>query len=163
MSSLLFLSNDDFFLKNSENGVMLAHGIRGFSLVLFYATNCIHCPRVLPTFKRLPELVNGCQFAMVNVSSNHGLVQKARQSITPITYVPLIILYVNGMPYIRYDGPSDEQEIRKFILEMSNHIQETGFASAPGAKKGKTIPAYTIGNPLVGEDNRCYLEYEEAY
>lgn len=163
MSSLLFLSNEDFSLKKSENGVMLGHGIRGFSLVLFYATNCIHCPRVIPLFKRLPSLVNGCQFAMVNVSSNRALVQKARETITPIAYVPLIILYVNGMPYIRYDGPSDEQEIKTFILEMANHIQETGFSAAPGIRKGRSIPSYTIGLPLLGEDNRSYLEYDEAY
>jgi hypothetical protein len=61
---------------------------------------------------------------------------------------------------MRYDGPPEENEIRRFILEVSNLVQKSGFSNVT---KEKGIPAYTIGNPLCGEGNVCYLEYDEAY
>jgi len=160
MSSLLFLSTEDFKAFPSEHGTTIGNEIKGFSLILFYSTQCCYCQRLIPIFKKLPEVINGCHFAMINVSMNKSLIQMARSSTTPITYVPLIILYINGRPYMRYDGPAEEDDIRRFIFEMSNTIQEQGFAKTV---KEKGIPAYTIGNPLVGESGRFYLDYEEAY
>ena len=160
MSSLLFLQTDDFSLRKGEQGQVLCHDIRGFSLVLFYSTQCVYCQQIIPIFKRLPDIVNGCQFGMINVSMNKQLIRLSKSSITPIEYVPLIILYINGSPYMRYDGPPEENEIRRFILEVSNLVQKSGFSNVT---KEKGIPAYTIGNPLCGEGNVCYLEFDEAY
>jgi thiol-disulfide isomerase/thioredoxin len=160
MSSLLFLSSDDFTLEHGQNGPIICHGIKGFSLVLFYSTQCVYCKQLVPIFKRLPALVNGCQFAMINVSVNKEVVHMGKKSITPITYVPYLLLYINGRPYMRYDGPPNEHEIRKFILEVSNVIHENGFSKIT---KEKGIPSYTIGNPLCGEGDVCYLEYDDAY
>jgi thiol-disulfide isomerase/thioredoxin len=161
MSSLLFLNSDDFNLIQAEQGNILYHDIKGFCLVLFYSNTCGFCSKAIPIFKRLPSIVNGCQFAMINVLMNRGLVNMSQNSITPIRYVPLIILYINGRPYMRYDGNvGDENEIRSFILEISNRIQESGFTNFA---KEKSIPAYSIGNPLIGEDTVCYLEFDDAY
>lgn len=158
MSSLLFLSTDDFNVEKTEQGDVLYHDIRGFSLILYYSTQCQYCQRVIPIFKRLPELVNGCQFGMVNVSMNKMLINLSKTSNTPIRYVPLIILYINGRPYMRYEGKQEENEIRKFILDMSNTIQASGFSQV---LKEKQIPAYTIGQPLCGEGDVCYLEFDQ--
>ena len=160
MSSLLFLTTDDFALSKSNDGNnVLHHEIRGFSLILFYSTNCVYCQKINPIFKRLPEIVNGCQFGMVNVSMNKTLIGMAAKSITPIKYVPLIILYINGRPYMKYDGPPEENEIRRFILEVSNSVRDSGFTQVT---KEKGIPAYTIGNPLCGEGDVCYLTFDES-
>ena len=158
MSSLLFLSADDFVVQQGEKGPLLCHEIRGFSLVMFYSTKCVYCQKLIPTFKRLPDIVNGCQFGMINVSTNKHLIQMARQTITPIEYVPLIILYINGRPYMRYEGAPEENDIRRFILDASNMVQESGFTKVT---KELGIPAYSIGTPLCGE--KYYLEYDDAY
>lgn len=155
--SLLFLSTDDFGLEQTENGDVLYHEIRGFSLILYYSTQCEYCQRIIPIFKRLPELINGCQFGMVNVSMNKTLIQMSLNSSSPIRYVPLLILYINGRPHMRYEGPHEENDIRRFILEVSNSVQASGFSEV---LKEKSIPAYTIGQPLCGEDGVCYLEFD---
>jgi thiol-disulfide isomerase/thioredoxin len=160
MSSLLFLTTDDFSIANGENGPLLHHDISGFSLVLFYSTQCVYCQNIIPIFKRLPDLINGCQFGMVNVSMNNSLVRMSANSITPIKYVPLLILYINGRPYVRYEGPHKEEDIRRFILEVSNSVQETGFSKVT---KERGIPSYTVGHPLYGEKEVCYLDFDDAY
>lgn len=157
MSSILFLSTDDFFVKNTTETDILCHEIRGFSLLLFYSNQCEYCQRVIPIFKRLPQTVNGCQFGMLNVSMNKTLIAQSQRTNTPIKYVPLIILYVNGTPYMRYEGPHEEKDITQFIVEISNRVQSTGFQNV---LKEKNIPAYTIGQPLCGDGEVCYLEFD---
>ncbi len=160
MSSLLFLTTDDFSIKGYEDRNILYHEIRGFSLVLFYSTQCVYCQKIIPIFKRLPDIVNGCQFGMINVSMNKTLINMSANSTTQIRYVPLLILYINGYPYMRYEGKHEEGAIRQFILSVSNDVQESGFSRVT---KEKSIPAYCIGNPLCGEGDVCYLEYNDAY
>jgi thiol-disulfide isomerase/thioredoxin len=158
MSSLLFLTTDDFTLMPSDEGNILHIEIMGFSLILFYSTHCVYCQKLIPGFKRLPDIVNGCQFGMLNVSVNRSLTDMSKKSITPITVVPLIILYINGGPYMRYVGPLDEINISKFIFETSKAVHESGFARIT---KEKGIPSYSLGNPLYGEDEVSYLDFNE--
>lgn len=166
MSGLLFLQSADFTVQNGLKGDILCNSIRGISLILFYSTKCEHCQTLIPIFKRLPGTIGGCQFGMINVTMERDVVRMSSQTIAPIKYVPLVILFVNGKPFIRYDGPHDENEIRKFLVEVTSKLQTKDKFSSDRVKEGKTdkeIPAYTVGHPLYGQDNVSYLEFEEAY
>ena len=168
MSGLLFLTGDDFQVKNGTKGAILCNGIRGYSLILFYSTQCAHCRTFIPIFKRLPGTIGGCQFGMANVSIDKSrLIKMAKPTIAPITYVPYVVLYVDGKPYMRYNGPQDEEEVRRFVVETARHINsKQAFSEDVTVKqdKEKSIPAYCIGNPLYGcEDGVCYLPMNEAY
>ena len=166
MSGLLFLQSADFAVQNGVKGDILCNSIRGISLILFYSTKCEHCQTLIPIFKRLPGTIGGCQFGMINVTMERDVVRMSSQTIAPIKYVPLVILFVNGKPFIRYDGPHDENEIRKFLVEVTSKLQTKDKFSSDRVKEGKTdkeIPAYTVGHPLYGQDNVSYLEFEEAY
>lgn len=166
MSGLLFLKTDDFQLQNGVKGPILCTGIRGFSMILFYSTQCGYCKNLIPVFKKLPGTINGCQFGMINVSQNKQCVLMSRKTIAPIQVVPYIVLYVDGKPYMRYNGPHDAKEIGRFIVEVSQKVQkQENFDKDPRVKDNKKgIPDYTIGNPLHGKDDKvCYLDFEEAY
>ena len=168
MSGLLFLTSEDFQLFRGTNGSIMGTNIPGFSLILFYSTQCEHCQELIPIFKRLPGNVGGCQFGMINISHNKNCIMMSRQTTVPIKVVPYIILYVNGKPYMRYRGPHQAQEIARFIVEVAESVQK-------GRRKPKTeskiqqnpnegIPAYSIGKPLYGlDDDVCYLEFNKAY
>ena len=95
MSGLLFLTSDDFGLNKGVRGNIMCNTIQGFSLVLFYSTQCDHCKELIPIFKQLPGTVGGCQFGMINVSNNRKCVIMSRDTIAPIQVVPYIILYIN--------------------------------------------------------------------
>jgi len=166
MSGLLFLSSDDFQIARGTKGDILTNTIPGFSLVLFYSTQCQHCQKLIPIFKKLPGTIGGCQFGMINVSSNKNVVRLSKDTVAPITYVPYIVLYINGRPFMRYQGPHDSGEIRRFVLEVAQKVQSKQKFSSENVKEDPrgNIPAYTIGHPLYGPDeNVCYLPMDEAY
>lgn len=160
MSGLLFLTSEDFFIKGDN----LCSNIQGISLILFYSTQCIHCKCLTPIFKSLPGTIGGCQFGMINVSNSKSCVKMSRETLSPITYVPYIILYINGSPFMRYNGPAEQSEIQRFVLEVANKIQtKQKFTEEIITKNiSKEIPPYTIGHPVCN-DNVCYLEFEDAY
>ena len=175
MSGLLFLSGEDFSIQQATNGgTLLCNSIRGISVLLFYSPKCEFCQKLIPIFKRLPGQIGGVQFGMANVGADPDIVRRSRDTISPIKYVPLIILHVNGRPFIRYDGGISEGEIKQFVYEVGNKIQAQARERAQEDKKagGKKssghgdIPDYTIGIPLYGnkdDSNVTYLEFDEAY
>jgi thiol-disulfide isomerase/thioredoxin len=168
MSGLLFLSSDDFHVIQEPKGRVMCHSIPGFSLVLFYSTQCGHCKSLIPIFKRLPgTIVSGCQFGIINVSSNKKCVAMSKGTLSEVKYVPYIVLYVDGRPQMKYAGPHDINEIARFVLEVSKRIQSRqSFANNASVHKDPRggIPAYSEGKPLCGPDDKiCYLTNTTAY
>ena len=162
--SILFLTSEDFNVQNGNNGGLLCHNIQGFSLILFYSTYCQHCQTIIPVFKKLPGTINGCQFGMINVSANKSVVDISQKTITQIKYVPYIVFYFNGKPYMIYKGPCTEADIRNFVIEVANNIQQKQqFSKEKVHDTAEGIPAYCIGKPLSGNDSVCYLTFNGAY
>jgi thioredoxin-like negative regulator of GroEL len=166
MSGLIYLTTRDFKVSNGPKGPVLCNRIRGLSFVLFYANKCERCKHFMPLFKTLPYSVQGCQFAMINVSQNSEIVSMSRETIAPINYVPFIIMYVNGRPFMRYDGAKNRAAIAEFIMSIANTLQSKrefskpkSLQSAPVEKKEKPN---LFGNPKCDGDV-CYLAYEKAY
>lgn len=165
-SGLLFLNSQDFQLNQGKNGTLLTTKIPGLSLLLFCSPRCPHSNNLLPIFKKLPTLINGCNFGIINVSKNRQLVQMSQQSITPITYVPYILLFVNGKPYMVYNGPHTEQNITEFVVEVANKLPKQSkekFISHEEEETPNKIPEYSLGVPLFGKDNITYLTEADAY
>ena len=166
MSGLLFLSSDDFILSKGMKGNILTTSIPGFSLVLFYSIQCQHCQNLIPIFKKLPSVLGGCQFGLCNINNNRKLIALSSDTIAPITYVPYVILYINGRPFMKYQGPHELNEIKRFVVEIADKIQrKQKFTQEQDIKenvRGK-IPAFTIGVPLFGDDDEAYFEFSEAY
>lgn len=164
MSGLLFLQSGDFKVQTGTKGDIMCNAIRGISLILFYSTKCSYCQNLIPIFKRLPGSVGGCQFGMINITNERDIIRMSAQTVAPIQYVPLIILFVNGKPFIRYDGPHEENDLRNFLMDVTRKLQaKDKFSKDKKSNSGeKEIPLYAVGVPLCGDDE-CYLEFEEAY
>jgi len=172
MSGLLFLCNDDFQLAKGSKGNILCSSIPGYSLILFYSPQCKYCQTILPVFRSLPGSIGGCQFGMVNVSINKQCIRMSKDTIAPITYVPYIVLYINGRPFMKYQGPPTADEMKRFILEVAQKMEsKQKFSTEQQSQiqenqREVNIPAYTIGHPLFGcdeEGNCTYLPFNEAY
>ena len=182
MSGILFLGNDDFTVRQGEKGALLSltYESPGLTLVLFYSKECKYCDSLINKFKQLPQHIHGCNFAMVNINRNMQVVEKAKSTICNITYVPDIILFVDGNPFVRYDGNHEIMNIRDFIIEIYKKLQKTSFSPPnqqqqqqphsmtppPSLPPQETIPAYTIGKPIIGNRNEqrvCYVNYQDAY
>lgn len=163
-SGLLFLSNDDFILSKGTKGNILCTSIPGFSLILFYSTQCPHCQKLIPIFKKLPGTIGGCQFGMVNVSTNKECIRLSKDTIAPITYVPYVLLYINGRPFMRYNGSYSLEELKRFVIDVATKIETKQKFTSEHVKEDPRgrIPAYTIGIPKCDEEE-CYFPYDDAY
>jgi len=165
MSSLLYLSEKDFKVVQGPEGSTLCNGVKGFFMVLYYSKECVHCHSFMPIFKKIPHSVSGCQFGLVNVTQNPNMVKMSEKTISPIQYVPYIILYVNGKPFLRYDGPRTEEGVKNFIMEVSKKLDNKKYFTQTRKKKAKPedkIPPYCIARPKC-EGDVCYLSYDKAY
>ncbi len=171
MSGLLFLTTDDFnVIEDDKGNKILINNIPGFSLVLFYSTQCEYCKILNPIMKKLPGTISGCHFGIINVGKNKDVIRMSQQSITPLTYVPYMILYYNKKPYMRYDGPNDLIEIQTFVSEVANSIQrQVGEQSNENnydeSEDAFHIPDYCIARPTKGglKEKICYINFSDAY
>ena len=172
MSGLLNLTGNDFILGKGQKGNLLYNNIRHYSVVLFYATTCDFCKPYIQIFKKLPGNVAGCTFAITNIQSNMNIVQMAKQTISPIEFVPLIIYYVDGRPFMKYNGEADGNQIVAFIVDVTEKLGANTKSKfyedrMKQQEQEKKIPEYTIGKPkessmkfvgdMICNDGVCYL------
>jgi hypothetical protein len=131
-SSIQFLNDSNFSV---DSGGTLHVSISGFSLILFYSTQCPHCKEMMEAVKRMPNIINGCSFGVINLDQNKGVIQKCAKSQLQLKYVPFLVFFASGVPYMVYNGPTVESEIKRFIVQVSDayvkEFQNSGVPSAP--------------------------------
>lgn len=166
--NLIFLRSNDFGLDEGTKGKVLCNNQKGFCLVLFHAdsSRCSHCEECIPEFKKLPYKMGGVKFALVNVNRERDIVEMSSHTISPITYVPYIVLYINGRPTFRYDGERTTTKMLEFLNDVLSSLQsKTNFVNNPSIKIESDIPPYTVGIPANvvcdAEKGVCYLQYNE--
>jgi thiol-disulfide isomerase/thioredoxin len=181
MNGLLNLTQRDFLLQQGPQGGLLCTRIKGLSLVLFYTNQCTYCHTLIPIFKQLPNNIGGAQFGIVNLSNNKDIVHISNQTIVPIKVVPFLILYLEGKPFLRYDGERSFEAIRKFIFDVTNNLKakqqfvnnhppqqqqqqqnyQNGHASEQVHNRHQ-IPLYSEGRPKSNDDELCYLVFNDS-
>ena len=172
-TALYYVNHKDFILQETEpNKLNLCIKFQGYSLLLFYSNNCQHSARLLPIFKQLPETIGGCTVGLVNIDNNRSIIDDSKKTQTPISYVPLIILYVsngnNGIPFMRYDGPADKEQIKNFVIETANKLSKQRMHQKTSQKQQApetNIPKYTIGLPKNSKKGATtgYGNFDNAY
>jgi len=171
MNNLYHLTGEDFFLEQGSDGrKLLCIDAKGLVLVCFHVNSdrCAHCEDAIPEFKRLPQRIGNCKFALANLSANPDLIKMSKLSKAPIEYVPFIILYVNGRPFLKYNGERTTQDMAEFVQEVVQKLQtKQQFIEQKNIKIESDIPAYSVGLPynVVCDEEKgvCYLSYESAY
>lgn len=172
--SVFYHDSKDFYLsrKSPDQVPKLCNKLKGLSLIYFHSNNCSHCDAFDPIFQELPKKIGGCLFGCINVSNYNNIVKASKNTTTPIEYVPYIILYVKGVPFMRYDGPRELQSIQSFIFEIAGRLQNNTHqsnsqsqrhdntnANTNNSQNSKKITTY--GNSKKKEV--CYLTLDDAY
>lgn len=167
MQSIINLREDDFAVDTGSKGKIMITGIKGVSLVMFFSPNCKISMSLLPDYKRLPQVVNGCKFCILNVNENPGIIAMARETIAPIEVVPYIILYLNGKPFLQYDDDPSLAKIVAFLQYSLRLIDTKKSFLDRGAKVESDIPKYSIAAPYADfkcdQAGMCYLTQDKAY
>lgn len=172
MSGLLqYLVSEDFVLQQGEKGLLLCNRIPGFSFVLFYVASDAHSAKAFQVIKALPGTINGCQFAVVDLLHPRGrnVLAMSKQTVMEILYVPQMILFVNGRPWLVYQEVPDVQKIQQFIMTAVNLTAKRRSMETPTHEETKQamkhIPASLIGIgvPIKGfgryEDSISYIDW----
>jgi hypothetical protein len=174
---VLLYTQQDFELRSIQNdtALCLKNPKTTFSLVFFYGPGCDHCNVMRPIFVRNSGILQDCSFIMVNLKNNPNLVHISKETKTPITYVPYILLFHKELPLVEYNGKnySDEQ-LRLFLsnsISMFGHNQVSGTQTAVletpkiECENGTCYASFqnyvdTASNTGPGV---CHLSFESAY
>lgn len=164
--SIVYLSPNDFYVTQTND---LAHRIPKFSLVFFSSANCIYCKDVLPAFASVSSIIKGCTFAIMDVDQGGmRIVRMSEKTKTPITYVPFVVMYVNGTPIAIFE-PDEENPaanfnlLKNFIIGHANAIRSGRKVNGVKAHKQDKICDTSIGMAICGPRKVCYLTDAEAY
>jgi len=177
MASATHLTDDDFYLDRGEGGKILCSNLEGVALILFYADKCAFCGDIVPDFKKLPSIIPGVRFGLVNLYRFRKIYELSKTTTTTLSAVPYMILYVKNIPRLIYDGDKTLDGIIDFINNVLPRIksqdnfinkrENKNAAGGNGTGGLDAIPAYTIGRPYNIECDKekgiCYLSFNDAY
>jgi hypothetical protein len=182
MSSVLYLGENDFYVDKGQKGPIICCSQKGISFVMFHANPnvCQFCDLAKPEFMQLPQIISGAKFYLCNLSNASGLVQKSFNTIMPLNKVPLFILFVEGRPFMNYNGEKQLKHFSQFMQDAMKLLQQKQVFSANGVnitseaseKTPHGLPydfdydtvstSYLVGNLTCTEDGVCYLTNKEA-
>jgi thiol-disulfide isomerase/thioredoxin len=165
--SIVYLKPENFYVTEKNE---LANNLPQFSLVFFTSATCHYCRGVLPAFAAAATKVAGCVFAIMDVDQNEMRVVKQSEKTTlPIAYVPLIIMYVNGIPIAVFDPDEDHPEanvalLKRFVVTTANAARAGLKLRDLNDRNGQQKVCETsIGMALCGKGPICYLKTCDAY
>jgi thiol-disulfide isomerase/thioredoxin len=165
MAGIYYLSADDFVIANGNTGPILCHKIPGMSMILFYSKKCNKCVDLLPLFKGLPQKVNGCIFGIANVSvEGKRLLNMSQETVSKIEYLPYIVMYNDGKPFMEYRGDRTLENIIQFVHEVNQYLnKQQQFTKGQVCQGGAPgVQAWCpVGKPLT--DDVCYISFKDAY
>ena len=129
VNGIYFLSKEDFTTHETIDGELLAltSDIKGMNLVLFYSNECKYCDDVITEFKKLPHHIFGCNFSMINLKPNPEVTHLSKNTITKLTYVPELILFYNNLPFSKYEGEANVEDVKAFLKEVSSTMDNHSF------------------------------------
>lgn len=173
---VIFLETSDFKIKPSGNGLLLTQNIPNLSFVLFYTNDCPHCKTMLSILKLLPNMYKGIKFCSINVSNKINFIRQTSKTLTPLEYVPYMMVYIDGVPYVQYTGDYDASKICEFIMsveksviQLKNKMSQLSMEkiklkeTKKSEKKDELSHPCTFGVPICGKNNVCYFNVCDAY
>lgn len=166
MNSIIKLRSDDFNIEQGNKGSVLCNGIKGLSLCLFWSPECNICKILEPSYRKLPSIINNCRFCSINISDNKNVISLSRETIAPIEFVPYIVFYVNGRPFLQYDDEANIEKLLNFIVYATKLVESKKAFIDKGVKVESDIPPYSVAKPYADfkcEGDFCYLTYADAY
>jgi len=81
------------------------------------------CAPILDCMGELVKRVPQCSHGFIDITHNTNIIDRFERTNMPITYLPFIVLYYDGTPYARYDGPPDVGEMMSFIQNTYQNMQ----------------------------------------
>lgn len=155
MSNLVYLNSNNFEIIGVKNKALGLRRIQEPMLVFFKMTGCDNCKKFEPIFISLTKTDNRISYGILNVSDSKDVVMWSRQTTTPITAVPTLIMYLGGQPYARYNGTTNIPSLRNFITEtLKSGIQQRAPPMPQGGGMYDSVGGPANYSPQNNQQNK---------
>lgn len=124
MANIAYLTSADFVVMGSKQKT-LGINARGNVLVYFKMNRDPNCEEFDPIFSKLTYQEQRVTHAVLDVTQHREVVQTSRDTTTPITAVPVLILYMNGRPLAKFSGNKNIPSIQGFITKALQASMQT--------------------------------------
>lgn len=105
--------------KNDQKMLILKNFAKAIAVVLFSGNECEHCEKMEKIFNAVePQFEGKIHFCTINLSEYPELVEASADTATNITYVPYVLVYVNNIPYMRYEGNYSAADFSTFLTNL---------------------------------------------
>jgi thiol-disulfide isomerase/thioredoxin len=154
---MLNLNSENFLLLGTRTKT-LGINIPGNVLVFFKMSSCPNCAAFEPIFVNLSHQENRVTHAVIDVGQYRDVAMTSKNTSTPITAVPCLILYIDGRPHSKIAGGKNVAAVRDFITKS--------LQAKPKAAQQQFMPSQNYGgaNSAVkmqpgggGKTNKSYL------
>lgn len=145
MSSITFLNSHNFVVVGTRQKT-LGVNLQGNVLVFFKMQGDNNCALFDPVFAQLSRLEGRAVCAILDVTQNRDVVMWSRTTSTPITAVPVLILYIDGRPHAKFNGTKNIPSIQAFITKA---LQSTSTS----ASQQPFMPHEKAPSPSQGPSN----------
>jgi len=171
MPPITFCNTDDF--KDSNGN--LAINIPKFALALFWSSNCKYCESAKHILSNMNQQINGCSFAMCNLDTNREMIQLCNNAGIALEHVPFFVFFANKSPYMIYAGPIAQDQLTRFVIEVSTQYHKENAKKTNTTTSIKDIGENTqvadscnVGDIACQEKakstfNSSYCTLKEAY
>lgn len=138
---MIELTPKDFNIINTPKGGLVEYLDKELTVVLFYKNeeNKSYSDEFKRIFSEIEETEFECKFATINVDEYPEQLELATKTRTPINYVPYVVVYAQGRPYMSYSGKIDSVELVKLVTYVQ--LMQTVTASMQFDPK-TIIPMY---------------------
>lgn len=157
MNSITFLDSSNFVLIGTQNK-LLGVTISDPFLVFFKMKSSEPCRIFEPIFSELSTIDKRVSYGILDVERYKNVVAQSRSTSTPITSVPLVILYLGGRPHAKYNGSKNVASMQTFITEMfktqlppkSFQAPNTGMYGGPAQPNMAQVQGKNKNMPDIG-------------
>lgn len=165
--------------KNDQKLLILKNFAKAIAVVLFSGNDCPHCEKMKEIFNAVePHFEGKVHFCTINLSEYPELVEASADTLTNITYVPYVLVYVNNIPYMRYEGSYSDVDFSTFLTNLiqpqrTSTVQITQDAAAAVQNQGvrnrnpsnAPVPLQASQAPIqpIILEKSSFLTMREAY
>lgn len=140
------LTPKDFNIIKTIKGDLVEYLHKELTVVLFYKNEegIEYSTEFKRVFTDIEDNIDlECKFAYINVDKYPEQLEMASKTKTPIHYVPYVVIYAQGRPYMSYSGKIESVEIVRLITYVQ--LMQTVTASIQFDPKS-IVPMYIVSD-----------------
>jgi hypothetical protein len=148
-SNIIQLGNQHFTLRGRHTKT-LGINVPGNVLVL-YMMDDANSKQFFPVFAQLASKDRRVNYAIVDVGVHRDIVVQSRQTTTAIQNVPSLILYIDGLPHVRFNGQKSIQALENFLTKALSSVDTSDKSQQPFISQQTPVGGGLYGGPPGGQ------------